>query len=720
MEALLGVLRQEGRTPNEELVRKAYRFSADKHAGQTRRSGEPYVTHPLAVAYLLAELRFDDICVVVGLLHDVLEDTLATREVLEQEFGVEVTQLVDGVTKIGRHAYVRRDEAQAQTFRKLILASAKDIRVILVKLADRLHNMQTLEHMPSENRRRIALETLEIYAPLAHRLGMSRVKGELEDLSFFYLYPHQFAEVYKKLREKMSGGKGATEAIRKRLEASLRENEVEAEISYRVKRYYSIYQKLRRQGIDISQLYDYLAFRIITGTSRETYAALGVVHQNWRPVPGRFKDYIAMPKPNLYQSLHTTVMAESGQPFEVQIRTREMDLVAEEGIAAHWNYKESEGGESRTDPNILWLRQLLEWQQEVNDARTFLNTLKIDLYPDEVYVFSPRGEVFSFPRGATTVDFAYRVHTEVGHHCTGARVNGKLVPLKTELRNGDMVEIVTDPNRKPSRDWLTLVATSRAKSKIRHWINTEQRLRAVEIGRRLFEKEFKKFRLNPRKIVEGEDFARYMSDSGLSRVEDVYSKIGFGKLPVRQVLERFVEEETIDSPPERPGRIRQAVESLLTPSVGGAIAVRGYDDMLAYMAKCCKPLPGEDIVGYVTRGRGVSVHSVDCPNVKNLLYHPEREIAVEWARGDGRGFPVHLRIETEEIPGMLARLTEVIAKADSNIRQIEAEVLETHRGLIKVLVEVKGRKHLEKLRGAIQAVPGVLDVGRDMAGHRAN
>jgi GTP pyrophosphokinase len=364
------------------------------------------------------------------------------------------------------------------------------------------------------------------------------------------------------------------------------------------------------------------------------------------------------------------------------------------------------------------LRQLLEWQQEVKDARTFLNTLKIDLYPDEVYAFSPKGEVFSFPRGATTVDFAYRVHTEVGHRCTGARVNGKLVPLKTELRNGDMIEIVTDPNRKPSRDWLSLVVTSRAKSKIRHWINTEQRQRAVEIGRRLFEKEFKKFRLSPRKVLESEDFERYLSENGLSRAEDVYSRIGFGKLPVRQVLERFVDEAQIAKPPEEPGRLRKAVENLLQPTSGGAIAVRGYDDMLAYLAKCCKPLPGEEIVGYVTRGRGVSVHSVDCPNVKNLLYHPEREIAVEWARGDGRGFPVHLSIETEDIPGMLARLTEVIAKGDSNIRQIEAEAVEPNRGRIKVLVEVKGRKHLEKLRGAIQAVPGVLEVGRDMVGSR--
>ena len=500
-EDVLACLAAHGRLTEPARLRAVYDFSTEMHKDQVRRSGEPFMIHPLNVAWLLADLKFDETCVAVGLLHDVLEDTLTTREVLESEFGGEITELVDGVSKIGRHEYVRRDEAQAETFRKMILASAKDIRVIVVKLADRLHNMQTLEHLTPDARRRISRETLEIYAPIAHRLGMARVKGDLEDLAFYHLYLHQFAELHLRIAEKMKVGQAATERIRERLAKSLETAGLDAEISFRVKRYYSIYEKLRRQGIDISQLYDFLAFRIVTGNVKDTYAALGVVHQNWRPIPGRFKDYIAMPKPNLYQSLHTTVVGDQGQPFEVQIRTREMDLVAEEGIAAHWRYKEGRAEPQASDPNILWLRQLLEWQKEVQDARTFLTTLKVDLYPDEVYVFTPKGEVFSFPRGATPLDFAYRVHTDLGHHCAGARVNGRLVPLRTALQNGDMVEVLTNPSRNPSRDWLNLVVTSRAKNKIRQWLNTQQKQRAMEIGRRVFEKELRKYGLSLRKVT---------------------------------------------------------------------------------------------------------------------------------------------------------------------------------------------------------------------------
>jgi GTP diphosphokinase / guanosine-3',5'-bis(diphosphate) 3'-diphosphatase len=717
LDGLLDLLKAQNPSCDEALLRRAHAFSAEKHAGQKRRSGQPYFTHPMAVAYLLAELKFDEVCVSVGLLHDVLEDTLTSREVLEERFGAEIAELVDGVTKIGRHAYVRRDEAQAQTFRKLILASAKDIRVILVKLADRLHNMETLEYVSPEARRRISLETLEIYAPLAHRLGMAKVKGELEDLAFYYLYPHQFAEVYERVQEKMSGTRESMERIRVRLEEALEAAGIDAEISYRVKRYHSIYQKLRRQGVDISQLYDYLAFRIITTSLRDTYAALGVVPQSWRPIPGRFKDYIAMPKPNLYQSLHTTVLADRGQPFEVQIRTKDMDLVAEEGIAAHWHYKEGRGnghGDPR-DPNILWLRQVLEWQKEVKDDRTFLNALKIDLYPDEVYVFSPKGEVFSFPRDATPLDFAYRVHTKVGDHTAGARVNGKLVPLRTALRNGDIVEILTEPSRQPSRDWLSLVATSRAKSKIRHWLNTQQKNRATEIGRRLLEKELRRYKLNPKKTVDGAELKSYLAEHGIGEVDELYSRLGFGKIGVRQVMARLVGEERLTAGPQKRSRLRQAVDKLL-PTGSGPIVVTGQGDLLAVMAKCCSPLPGEDIVGYVTRGRGVSVHSVNCPNVKNLLYNPEREIEVEWARSESGVFPVTLRIETEDEPGLLARLTEAISKGDTNIRQIEAESIEPNRGLVRVLVEVKSRRHLEKLEQGIQAVSGVREVGRAMGG----
>jgi GTP pyrophosphokinase len=716
---VLACMEAHGRPLDPAFLRAIYDFSAEMHKDQVRRSGEPYMVHPLNVAYLLADLKFDQTCVAVGLLHDVLEDTLTTREVLEKEFGNEICGLVDGVTKIGRHEYVRRDEAQAETFRKMILASAKDIRVIVVKLADRLHNMATLEHMPAEARRRISRETLEIYAPISHRLGMARVKGDLEDLAFFHLYPHQFAELHFKIAEKMKLGQATMDRIRGRLAKSLDGAGIDAEINFRVKRFYSIYEKLRRQGIDISQLYDFLAFRIVTASLKDTYAALGVVHQNWRPIPGRFKDYIAMPKPNLYQSLHTTVVGDQGQPFEVQIRTREMDVIAEEGIAAHWRYKEGKVEARTSDPNIVWLRQLLEWQKEVQDPRTFLTTLKVDLYPDEVYVFTPKGEVFSFPRGATPLDFAYRVHTDLGHHCAGARVNGKLVPLRTSLSNGDMVEVLTNPSRNPSRDWLNLVTTSRAKSKIRQWLNTQQKQRATEIGRRMFDKEVRKYGLSLRKVTDGPDFAAYLTGEGLSKLDDLYSRIGFGKTEPRHVLERVVGLEKLEQgPAEKPGRLRQAVSKILPfGTTSGPLTIKGHGDLLAYLAKCCNPLPGEEIVGYITRGRGISVHRLDCPNVQNLLYNPEREIEVQWEQGKNEVYQVSLLIEVEDQQGMLARLTEAITRAGSNITAIEADThSETGRGTISVVCQLRDRKQLDKLLREVRAISGVLRVDRRTSG----
>jgi GTP pyrophosphokinase len=715
LDDILERLRANGRATDEPFLRSVFEFSAEMHKEQRRRSGEPYLVHPVAVAYHLADLKFDYTCAAVGLLHDVLEDTLTTRRHLDEKFGKEIGELVDGVTKIGRHEYVRRDEAQAETFRKMILASAKDIRVVVVKLADRLHNMETLEHMSPEARRRISRETLEIYAPIAHRLGMSRLKGDLEDLAFYYLYPHQFAELHSKIAEKLRMGQTATRRIRDSLARSLDEAGIDAEITFRVKRYHSIYQKLRRQGIDISQLYDYLAFRIVTANLRDTYAALGIVHQNWRPIPGRFKDYIAMPKPNLYQSLHTTVLGEKGQPFEVQIRTREMDRVAEEGIAAHWRYKEGKPGKATPDLNIVWLRQLLDWQKEIKDPRTFLTTLKIDLYPDEVYVFSPKGEVFSFPRGATPLDFAYKVHTDLGHQCAGARVNGRLVPIRTALANGDMVEILTNPGRHPSRDWLNFVVTSRAKSKIRQWLNTQQKQRATEIGRRLLEKELRRFKASPKKVFESAAMASYLTAEGISGVDDLASRIGFGKIAVRQVLGKVLTDEQMAETAEKPSRIRQAMAKLL-PFGDGPIVVKGHGDLLAFLAKCCNPLPGDDIVGYITRGRGVSVHSVDCPNVRNLLNNHEREIEVGWARQNEGTYRISLMIETEDHPGMLARLAEAISSQESNITHLEAETVDTGRGLIEVAVQVRDRKHLERVVARLRSLSGVLQVDRRMTG----
>jgi GTP pyrophosphokinase len=714
LEDILERFRESGRPFDEERLRRVYEFSLVKHGDQLRASGEPYVTHPLYVAYLLADLGFDEVCVAVGLLHDVLEDTLAGRDELRDEFGEELARLVDGVTKIGRHAYVQRDEAQAETFRKLILASAEDIRVILVKLADRLHNMMTLEHLEPESRVRIGRETLEIHAPIALRLGMSRLQGDLQDLAFYHLYPKQFADLASRIQQKLKIGRTASRKIRDRLESELGQAEVEADINSRVKRYYSIFSKLRRQGIDLSQLYDYLAYRVVTGSIRDCYAALGVVHQAWRPVPGRFKDYIAMPKPNLYQSIHTTVLSDSGQPFEVQIRTQEMDLVAEEGIAAHWRYKsgrEDGGG----DQNIVWLRQLIDWQQEVDDPRAFMSALKIDLYPHEVYCFTPKGDVLTLPRGATPLDFAYKIHTELGHRCVGARVNGKLVPLKTALRNGDIVEVRTSPGRVPSRDWLSFVVTSRAKSKIRNWLNTEQKKRAMEIGRRMLERELRKHKLSPKKIFASKKLGKYLVSEGLPGNDDLFSKIGFGKLAPRVVLDRVLDAEQLAVEAETPSALRQAVAKMM-PFGSSPVTVRGSGDLLTFLAKCCSPLPGEEIVGYITRGRGVSVHSIECSNVRNLLYHPDREIEVEWARQDDEVFPIMLNIETEDEPGVLARLTEVIARLGGNIRHIEAATLEPGRGQIDVVVEVRNRRHLEKLRQALRGVAGVLEVDRQMGG----
>jgi len=714
--AIVGKLEEHGRTYDRGLIERAWVHSEEMHSGQKRRSGEPFLTHPASVAWLLAEMRLDPTSVVVGLLHDVLEDTLTTKAELEQGFGTEVAELVDGVTKIGRHAYVRRDEAQAETFRKMILASAKDIRVVLVKLADRLHNMMTLGAMSPESKRRISQETLEIYAPIAHRLGMAKVRGELEDLAFYYLYPLQFATLHTKVQEKTKVGKRQTREIADKLQKTLVDAGIEAEISFRVKRYYSIFQKLRRQDIDVSELYDYLAYRIVTGSHRDCYSALGVVHQNWRPIPGRFKDYIAMPKPNLYQSLHTTVLGRGGQPFEVQIRTREMDLVAEEGIAAHWRYKEGKMGPAVLDENVRWLRQLLELQTDTADPRTFLSSLKIDLYPDEVYLFSPKGDVFAFPRGATPLDFAYRIHTDLGHHCTGARVNGRLVPLRTPLRTGDVIEILTNSSRRPSRDWLNIVVTSKAKTKIRHWLNAQQTEQATEVGRKMLDRELQRLRLPAREVLASERLKHFLGEQGLARPDDLLARIGYGKATVQQVLDRVLTPEQLSTIRPEPSRLRKAFEMLVERRSTGPVLVNGENDVLFVLAQCCRPVPGDEIVGYVTRGRGISVHSIDCPNVRNLLYNPDREIEVAWASDRTDFYSVSLVLETEDRQGMLARLTDAIARLDTNIRQIEADTDRPGRGYIVVVVDVRDRAHLERVRQALRNLPGVLDVTRRMTG----
>lgn len=694
---------------DEELLNKAYIFSAREHRGQVRSSGEPYLVHPLNVAYILAEMRLDETSIAVGLLHDVIEDTLTTKETLQELFGVDVAELVDGVTKISRYAYVSKEEQQAETFRKMLLAMVSDLRVVLVKLADRLHNMRTLQFLPEEKRVAIAKETMEIYAPIANRLGMGRIKHELEDLSFRHMHPREYEDLENAVNEKLAVSGDLVERIKTTLSNKLKENEIEGEVYGRVKSMHSIWSKLKRQEIDIGQLYDYLAFRIINPSVKDCYACLGIIHQMWRPVPGRIKDYIAMPKPNFYQSLHTTVVAEKGQPFEVQIRTKEMDLIAEQGIAAHWKYKEGRVGASTDDASFLWLRQLVEWQNEIKDPRVFMHSLKIDLYPDEVYTFTPKGDVFAFPRGATPLDFAFRIHTDVGSHCVGARVNGKLVPLRTPLRNGDIVDILTGPNQTPSREWVNMVVTSRARHKIRHWLNTEQKHRSIELGRKLIEKEAKRYRVQWRKLVAENALDGVLHEYGLARLDDLYADVGYGKIGARSIVERFV---TAEQPLSDEGVIQRAVRKIFPFSdAATAIKVKGYDDLMTYLAKCCTPLPGERIVGYITRGKGVAVHSANCPNVKNLMFNPDREIAVEWADQRQTQFQVELEVVMDDRQGILARVVNTISNLKTNIRQMDTRTGDG-KATVEFVLEIADLKHLEKVQRSIAGVEGVMNVER--------
>lgn len=691
-----------------DLLHRAYVFSARAHKDQTRRSGEPYLIHPLEVANLLVDLRLDAPTVATGLLHDVLEDTLSEPAKLRELFGPDVAHMVEGVTKIGKMEFTSREAEQAQNFRKMLLAMVDDIRVVLVKLADRLHNMRTLEHLPDEKRRRIAAETLDIYAPIAHRLGMGRVKGELEDLAFRYLWPDEYGALERALIEKRRVTADFIVEVRTRLTEACRSHGIDAEIDGRVKRLYSIWQKIQRQSIQVDEVYDYLAFRVITSSIRDCYGVLGVVHGTWTPIPGRIKDYIAMPKPNLYQSLHTSLMSEQGTAFEVQIRTRDMHVIAEDGIAAHWAYKEGGGVPSADARTFAWLRGLVELGKDVKDPREFLDSLKVDLYPDEVYAFTPKGKVLSFPRGSTAVDFAYGIHTEVGHQCVGARVNGKLVPIRTALRNGDIVEILRDKAHRPSRDWLKMVVTSRARNKIRQFLNNEASARALEIGKTLLEKELRRARLRPH--LEEAEAASLLLGLGLAKLDDLYRAVGYGKVEPRHVAQKLDPDRVSAAPSPR-------VEAKPSParasSDGAGIEVRGHGDVMVLIARCCKPIPGDRIVGYISRGRGVSVHAADCHNVKHLLFDPERRIDVRWAGQEAaHPYQVGLQVITEDHPGILAKISTKIAGLDANIKNVDARTSADRRGLIKFTLEIADLSHLEAILQAIGQVKGVLRVTR--------
>jgi GTP pyrophosphokinase len=711
LEELLEKLRINRPSEDPWMVRRAYEIAAERHHDQFRSSGDPYLSHLLEVAHILADMRLDATTLTAALLHDAIEDTEYPVARIEERFGADVAHLVEGVTKISRLNMLAPETRQAENVRKMLLAMVNDVRVVLVKLADRLHNMRTLEYLEPEKQQRISRETLDLYAPIAHRLGMGVVRGELEDLAFRYLEPESFLALQKEVSDKAPLHKKFLEEVQTTIQTKLVENGIPAELEARVKSLYSLHRKMLRQETGLEQVYDLLAVRVITDSERNCYAALGVVHHIWRPVPGRFKDYIAMVRPNLYQSLHTTVL-HSGQSFEVQIRTQDMHRTAEEGVAAHWKYKSGKPGSEDDDKRIAWMRQLIEWSQELQEPGEFLSTLKVDLAPVEVYAFTPKGRVLELVRGATPVDFAYLVHTEVGHQCVGAKVNGQMVSLRQEITSGDVVEILTQKGHHPSRDWLSFVKSSHAKSKIRHWINEQEREEAKEMGKKLLENEARHFGRSLKKIPEA-DLLKFVSDHGLSKIEDLYAAVGFGKFSARQILARVLgenakeeEPETADSTPT----IVKTVKRML--GFGQApLIVKGYDDLLVYRAKCCNPIPGDEIVGYITRGRGVAVHTRLCPNVQNLMYQTERRIAVEWGGGGSATFPVQLSIRAKDRAGLLAEITAVISGAGSNIHNLESRP-DRSNARVDANLEIVDKRQLETIVANIRKISGVYGVER--------
>jgi guanosine-3',5'-bis(diphosphate) 3'-pyrophosphohydrolase len=706
--------------PSEDLtpLRKAFEFARERHAGQTRASGEPYITHPLAVTLILAERQMDMVCLLTGLLHDVLEDTTATAEEIRRLFGEDVARCVNGVTKLSKISLGNREARQAESVRKMLLAMVEDIRVILVKLADRLHNLRTLDCLARDRQERIAAETIELYAPIAHRLGMGKMRGELEDLGFRYLEPDAYREVTEAIETRRQANEQFLEEIRRTIERKLSHEMIPARVQGRVKRPWSVYQKLRRQKIDIDQVYDLMGIRIITDSVRNCYAALGVIHNEWHPIPGRIKDFIAIPRTNLYQSLHTSVMGPTGVAFEVQIRTEEMHRIAEEGIAAHWKYKEGRRGPAEDDQRVAWLRQLVEWQREMRDPGDFLSNLRVDLYPEEVYCFTPKGKVVVLPRDASPVDFAYAIHTDVGHTCTGAKVNGRMVPLKHMLRNGDVVEILTTSGGQPSRDWLAFVKTAKARNKIRHVINATEREKAIDLGQKLLEREARRLGVALSRVTRTQ-MESVANEYGYGKIEDLQAALGWGKFSPRQVLSKLSPETVAPEGEPSVPQPRPETAETVQPGRGDGhdyvIQVKGFNDLLTYRAKCCNPIRGEPIVGYITRGKGVAVHSRNCPNVQNLMYESERRIDVEWARGGGgESFSVRLMVHTDDRTGMLNQLTQILFDEGINIRSVEARADERRldSALVEMTIEIRDKKQLERVITAMRRLPGVRDIER--------
>jgi guanosine-3',5'-bis(diphosphate) 3'-pyrophosphohydrolase len=691
------------------LLERAYRFSERSHQGQQRASGEPYLSHPLEVAGLLVNFKMDVTTVTAGLLHDVLEDTKATKGDLQREFGAEIADLVDGVTKIGKLAFSSREERQAENFRKMLVAMARDLRVLMIKLADRLHNMRTLQYLPNDKARKIAQETLDIYAPLAHRLGMAKVKAELEDLALRVLHPEDYQDLMRRVAKRRLEREAEINHLITLLHEKLGEVGIGSKIAGRPKHFYSIWKKMHEGGREFDEIYDLTAVRVLTNTVRDCYGALGVVHSLWKPVPGRFKDFIAMPKVNMYQSLHTTVIGPKGDPVEIQIRTSEMHRIAEEGIAAHWLYKEKRTDRDKFDDAFRWLRQLLESQKETSDPKEFLDSVRLDLFPDEVYVFTPRGDVKALPEGATPVDFAYAVHTDVGSHCVGAKVNGKLVPLRYTLRQGDILEIVTSPTQHPSRDWLKIVKSNRARAKINQWLKVEERARSLALGRELFEREAKKYRLSPATVLASDEMKKLVSELGFPSTDDLLASIGYGKTSLQQVLGRAAPSAVRDNEGVTEAKAAKAARK----GDGPAVRISGVHDLLVRFAKCCAPVPGDGIVGFITRGRGLTVHGRDCLTVAKNVLDKERLVAVEWEAGGPAKRPVRIAVYIgRDRPGLLAEITSAISSRQGNIIKAEITVTEDRKGLNHFVVEVDDLRQLQEIMQAIREVKDIVNVER--------
>ena len=690
------------------VVERAYIYSARVHEGQVRLSGEPYLSHPLEVAGILADMRLDAVSVASALLHDVIEDTHTTEENIREMFGSEVAHIVSGVTKLSALPYDSAQAREAESIRKMLLAMADDIRVVLIKLADRLHNMRTLQfHKSAGKQRRIAKETLDIYASIAARLGIYWIKNELEDLSFKYILPEDYERIKNLVSKDQVEREEFIETVKHYIKKKMDENHLQCEVLGRYKRYYSIFQKMQKQNLAFEDVYDIIAFRIILSTISQCYEALGLLHSLWKPVPHKFKDYIGMPKPNMYQSLHTTVVGPVGERIEIQIRTQEMDQVAKSGIAAHWSYKEGGRADKGMRQTFAWLQTLIENQENIKDPKEFLENVRIDLFPDEVYVFTPRGEIKSLPRGATPVDFAYMIHSEVGHQCVGAKVNNRMVPLQYKLGTGDVIEIMTAKGHRPSKDWLNFVKTIKARSRIRQWIKTQEKDRSISLGREMCEKAFRKHKLNFNTLSKSEQMGRVVEEFGFKTMDDLIASVGYGKITPLQIVRKFSQKPDAESEPSPVSRI---VDREDRKKHRTGVVVKGVDDILIRYGKCCQPVPGDSITGYITRGQGVTVHRTSCINA--LKMNPERQIEVEWPDEISATYPVKIHIRAFDRVGLLADVAASISKSGANIISVDTETRSKEVAYLNFTLSVNNTEHLNSVISAVKGVKFVQEVSR--------